>query len=285
MPAAYDEFTADEVAQTLAENCGTAAGMLYLAWALEVNLPATKAAFAAGRLRHSKAQIIAQATAALDPDEARAAEALVLGRAGRLTPGGLRAAIARAVMETAPEKARKRREKAVRDARVERWPEDSGNAALAGRELPPAEVLAADQRITWWARQLKKAGLEGDMDQLRARAYLDILLDKDSRPAACAAADGNAGRPGTVADEGGAGDDGPAGPGEDGSGPPHPAGPHTPPGTGVLSAGFVGRLHLTVPLATLLELADRPGEIPGLGPADPWLARDLARAAAQDPGG
>ena len=48
-------------------------------------------------------------------------------------------------------------------------------------------------------------------------------------------------------------------------------------------SGFVGRLHLTVPLATLLGLADRPGEIPGLGPVDPWLARDLARAAAANP--
>ncbi len=45
----------------------------------------------------------------------------------------------------------------------------------------------------------------------------------------------------------------------------------------------MGRLHLTVPLATLLGLADRPGEIPGLGPVDPWLARDLARAAAANP--
>ena len=107
----------------------------------------------------------------------------MLGRAGRLSPGGLRAAIARAVMQVAPDKARKRREDAARDARVERWPEDSGNAALAGRELPPDRVLAADQRITWWARQLKKAGLEGSMDELRARAYLDLLLDTDSRPA------------------------------------------------------------------------------------------------------
>jgi hypothetical protein len=46
-------------------------------------------------------------------------------------------------MQVAPEAARKRREDAARDARVERWAEDSGNAALAGRELPPAEVLAA----------------------------------------------------------------------------------------------------------------------------------------------
>ena len=49
------------------------------------------------------------------------------------------------------------------------------------------------------------------------------------------------------------------------------------------SSGFAGRLHLTVPLVTLLGLADRPGEIPGLGPVDPWLARDLARAAAANP--
>ena len=51
-----------------------------------------------------------------------------------------------------------------------------------GRELPPAEVLAADQRITAWARQLKAAGLDGDMDVLRARAYVDLLLGQDSRP-------------------------------------------------------------------------------------------------------
>ncbi len=67
--------------------------------------------------------------------------------------------------------ARKRREQAARDARVQRWGEDSGNAALTGRELPPAEVLAAGQRITAWARELKKAGLDGSMDELRARAY------------------------------------------------------------------------------------------------------------------
>jgi hypothetical protein len=68
---------------------------------------------------------------------ARAAEAMVLGRAGTLTPPGLRAAIARAVMEVAPGKARRRREDAAKRTRVERWAEGSGNAGLAGRELPP----------------------------------------------------------------------------------------------------------------------------------------------------
>ena len=204
----------------------------------------------------------------LDSAEARAAEALVLDRAGRLTPGGLRAAIARAVMEVAPDKAKKRREQAARDARVQRWAEDSGNAALIGRELPPAEVLAADQRITAWARQLKKAGLEGSMDELRARAYLDILLDTDSRPRQDTA-DGQDAR-----GQGGGPQDPPGGgppqdpPGAGGPGPgvPPAAGPAAGPRASAVPAGFAGRITLTIPLATLLGLAERPGEIPGIGP-------------------
>jgi hypothetical protein len=182
MPEGWEEFVSDELAPALATSRGGAEILLDLAWALEVQLPGTRAAFRSGILSRGKAEIIAQATALLDPAEARAAEALVLDRAGRLTPGGLRAAIARAVMQVAPDKARKRREEAAKDARVERWAEASGNAALVGRELPSAEVLAADQRVTWWAKELRKAGLPGSMDELRARAYLDILLGTDSRP-------------------------------------------------------------------------------------------------------
>ena len=194
-----------------------------------------------------KARIIANATALMDPNEARAAEAGVLDRAGRLTPGSLRAAIARAVMEAAPDKARKRRETAARFARVERWAEDSGNAALAGRELPPDQVLAVDDRITWWAGELRTAGLDGGTDEIRARAYLDLLLGTDSRPGGSRPAGSRAGQPGAV------------------------------------PAGFASRVTLTVPLATLAGLAGRPGELSGLGPVDPWLARDLAAAAAANP--
>ncbi|HEX5303928.1 MAG TPA: hypothetical protein VFW50_43730, partial [Streptosporangiaceae bacterium] len=97
---------------------------------------------------------------------------------------------------------------------------------LAIREAPPARVLAADGRITWWARKLRAAGVAGGMDVLRARAALDLLLDDDSRPAAVR------GTP----------------PAEDGA--DHPAGPYQAPGTGPGSgggvpAGFAGRNHLT----------------------------------------
>jgi hypothetical protein len=270
MPEAWDEFTGRELAAVLGNGQVRAGQILDLAADLEVNLPGTKAAFRDGILSRDKAAIIANATALCDPAEARAAEALVLGRAGSLTPGGLKAAIARAVMDVAPDKARKRREHAAEMARVERWFEDSGNAGLAGRELPPAQVLAADQRVTWWAGQLRHAGLEGDMDQLRARAYLDILLGVDSRPPA-PGPDGDGRRGG----QGGEPDpDGPPGPPF-----PAPAGPLA----GIIPPGFAGRVNMTVPLATLLNLAGRPGELAGIGPIDPGLARDLAAAAARSP--
>jgi hypothetical protein len=38
-----------------------------------------------------------------------------------------------------------------------------------------------------------------------------------------------------------------------------------------------------VPLAGLTGAADRPGQMSGIGPVDPWLARDLAAAAARNP--
>ncbi len=272
MPEAYLDSAGTEVKWALAETRPVADQALGLAWDLEVKLPRTRAAFRDGRLRHAKAVIIARETALLDPAEARLAEQQVLDEAPGLSPGKLRRAIALAVAVIAPAKARKRREHGARNARVERWREHSGNAGLAGRELPPALTVAMDQRITWWARQLQAAGVEGGMDILRGRALIDLVLDQDSRPAAF--------RGTTPAD----------------SGADHPACPYRAPGSGAgpgsgpgwgtgggIPAGFAGRNHLTVPLATLLGLADRPGEIPGLGPVDPWLARDLAAASAANP--
>jgi hypothetical protein len=242
-PAPEDaEFTAEQVAYALGESRTRGYDLMGTAGHLDSHLPGIRSALREGIVSLGKARIIVAATALLDPDEAAAAEAGVLDRAGRLTPGGLRAAIARAVIKAAPKKAKERRETLAKFARVERWLEESGNAALMGRELPPDEVLAIDDRTTAWARELKNAGLDGGTDELRARAYLDLLSGKDSRP------------------------------GQDQPSAPAPA-----------PAGFAGRVTLTVPLATLAGLADRPGELGSLGPVDPWLARDLATAAARNP--
>src|SRR5690349_5568091 len=238
------EFTRDQVAYALGESRTRADSLIGLAQSFETRLPGTAAALEDGTISRYKAEIIAGATLLLGGEEARAAEQEVLDRAARLTPAGLRAAIARAVIKAAPKTAKERRETAAKNARVERWLQDSGNAALMGCELPPAEALAADEQITARAKELRAAGLEGDMDQLRARAFLDLLLGADSRPRR----DGT----GTAAQ------------------PPAPA-------------GFAARVTLTAPLATLAGLADRPGELGSLGPVDPWLARDLAAAAVANP--
>ena len=263
MPQVVHEFTRDQLAFALGESRAAADWLLTVAWHLATRLGAALDALADGIITRGKAELIVRLTQYLSDDEARRVEAKILGRAGRLTPGSLRSAVARAVMEVAPKKAKERREKAAKTARVERWAEDSGNAALMGRELPPDEVLAADQRISGWAGELRKAGLEGGMDELRARAFLDLVLGKDSRPRAPEATDtaGHDGAPGA----GPAPDTGPAGGG---------------------AGGFAGRVTLTVPLGTAAGLADRPGELSGLGPGapvDPWLARDLAAAAARNP--
>ena len=114
-------------------------------------------------------------------------------------------------------------------------------------------MLAADERITARARELKAAGLAGGTDELRARAYLDLLLGQDSRPRGSQPASSQPRTPG------------------------QPAQPGPAPG------GFAGRVTLTAPLATLTRLAGLPGELSGLGPVDPWLTRDLAAAAAANP--
>ena len=173
-----------------------------------------------------KARIIAAATGLLDAAEARAAEAGVLDRAARLTPGGLRAAIARAVMEAAPEKARKRRETAARFARVERWAEDSGNAALAGRELPPDQVLAVDDRITCLGRaSCRPPGWTAGWTRSAPAPTWICCWATTPAPARTSPARLPARQPGPA------------------------------PG------GFASRVTLTVPLATLTDLADRPGEL------------------------
>ena len=124
-----------------------------------------------------KARTIAWYCFALTPAEGRAAEKILLGLAGveEMTWGMIRDRIARAVIEVNPGAARRRREEAAKDKRVEVVAEQSGNCQLAGRELPPAAVLAADENLTGRARQLRAAGVPGGMDELRALAYLEAL--------------------------------------------------------------------------------------------------------------
>ncbi len=210
------------------------------------------------------------------------------------------------------------------DARVRFWREHAGTAALAAFGLPPDQALAANQHIQDRALHYRAWGIPGTLDQLRVLAFLDALNGTDARqhhPKAAASAGGGpeenaaASGPRDAADaEPGAGQDnepggnpenGPGadpdtepggnpenGPGADpedepggstGSGPgPGPGGQPggSPPGI----AGLAATTNLTIPLATLLGLAEHPGEAYGLGALDPDLARQFTAAAARHPG-
>src|SRR5262249_38316692 len=148
-PAPEDaEFTGDEIACALGESRARADELTGTAGRLAPHLPGTPAALRDGTISLAKARITATATGLLDPAEAATAEAGVLDRAARLTPGGLRAAIARAVMEAAPDKARQRRGTAARVARGGGGGGGTRHAPPVGRGLPPREGLAAGPRGT-----------------------------------------------------------------------------------------------------------------------------------------
>jgi hypothetical protein len=164
----------DELACALTLTCRAADGLVDRAVALR-GLPVTAAALARGAIDVPKALVVIDGVAGLDPVLARAVEDRVVPAAAGRTAGELRAAVRRAVLAADPKAAQRRREKAQKDARVEVWDEPAGTKALAGRDLPPAGVLAADRRIAAIARTLKKAGAPASMDVLRARVYLALL--------------------------------------------------------------------------------------------------------------
>ena len=195
-PEVISPFASYELSLALTLTGRSAEAYLDFAVELATKLPKTMAALEAGQIDIIRARIIAEATHVLSNEHTAAVEDRIFPRAGQQTSGQLRAALARAVLAADPGAARARREEAQRDARVLRWREDAGTAALCGRDLPSADVLAADQRISARARDLRSAGVTGTLDELRARAYLDFLLGRDSMPPPPSGQPGTATAPG-----------------------------------------------------------------------------------------
>ncbi len=270
------EHASDEIAFALTLTGRSAGRLLALAMALD-RLPATRAALEAGQIDERRAEIIADELAGLDDEQAVAVEAALIGKAAGLTSGQLRPAVRRAVLAVNPGAAKQRKDEALKDARVEAFTETAGTAALCGRDLPPAEVLAADTNLTALAQDMRQAGIEGSLDELRACAYLHLLTghDPDTLLAAVAARrDGeqgaSAGTPGDGAD----------GPGQAGEGTPAGTPAAGPAGPGPRLRGTV---NLTLPLATWLGWSRSPGDAAGFGPLDAEDSRTVAAWLARHP--
>lgn len=252
---AYAAEHADaEIAAALTLTGRAAGRLLDQAMAMQ-RLPLTARALAAGAIDVPRAMVIADEVCGLDDAQAAVVEGRVLVRATGQTTSQLRAAARRAVLAADPAAADKRQAQARRDARVERWTEHAGTAALAGRDLPPAEVLAADQHLSEQARWLRSAGLTGTIDQLRARVFLALLAGQSVTSLLSAAADSGEG-PHTHGSRGVPGVDGPL---------------------------LAGTINLTMPLRTWQGFSGSPGEVAGFGPLSGGDCRCLGRAMAANP--
>ena len=175
-PQQITPSAAAEVALELTmSHCG-ASWWTGLAVTLQWRLAATGQALAVGAIDLSRARLIAEATAALSDEVARAVQDRVLPAAGGQTTGMLRAALRRAVIAADPADAEERRKKAERRAKVVLYPDEDNTASLAGQRLPAIHAAAAMARIKAMARAMKTSGAGGPLDLLCAQVYLGLLL-------------------------------------------------------------------------------------------------------------
>ncbi|HTX28959.1 MAG TPA: DUF222 domain-containing protein, partial [Streptosporangiaceae bacterium] len=286
--AGFSDFAADEVAAELHLTNQSAAGQLAYARTVEQRLPRCFAALFAGRIHPVHLRIIDDETALLSPEHAAAADAELAEVAASLTFGRLRAVAHRLVLKLDPDSALRRKEHAKQDAHVRRFREDSGNAGMAARELPPDEVLASWQHVEQRALDLRAAGIGGSLRELRVQAYLDLLQERDSRLLPADPDTGQASHPpGSESDDSSDGsqeeDDGPGETGGPGSGPRD--GPGGPDRRGRQGDGpsVAALVNITVPLATVLGQSGTPADVAGYGLVDAGDARDLLAAAARHP--
>ncbi len=311
------EHVSAELAAALMLTGRSADSLLCLARDL-VRLPRILQALREGRLDRARAAVFATELANLDEFTAQTIAMALCLAAENMTTGQLRAELRRMILMVDPDAARRRAEKARGEARVEAWQETSGNGAISGRELPTAEMISADKRISAIARFLKSAGTPGSMDQIRAAVFSALLNGRDPTtllpigPDPAASSSGGAGQPsgGSPSDAAmvrrSSGDSGASEPGvgesgvgESGAGRKvgagkvaagkvgagrRDAGPTGARGndSGWL-AGLTGSVNLTIPLSTYLGLTELPGEVGGIGAVDAIASRELAdRLKARD---
>src|SRR5271169_4613569 len=215
------EFAADELADELHLTPLSAAEQIDFACTVATRLPRTFAALAAGQIHPVHVRIIEDEIRFLAEEDAAKADAVLAEQASGMTFGELRHAAHKLVLKLDPDAARKRKEAARQEAHVRRFREESGNAGMVARELPSDEILASWQHVEQRALDLRAAGLPGTLQELRVRAYLDLLQERDSRPLL---ADPGSASEASVPDESPLPDSGPDGSGDEPGGQDGPDG-------------------------------------------------------------
>ena len=170
------EFVAFEISTALTWTRQAATTQLDLAHTIVRSFPLVHAAMMAGELDFPKARVIADGVVTLDLDLARTIVAAILPQAPALNTSELRTQLAKLVIQADPNAAAKRHKARVRGRRVELQPAEDSCATLLGLNLPADDALAASNRLTAFARALKRVGDPRSVDQLRADTFLNLLL-------------------------------------------------------------------------------------------------------------
>ena len=179
LPEGWTKSLTHQVCLALAMPAVSADKLMWAAWDLQARLPGTGALLAAGGLTFAKAKAVHEAFLLLSDEDAAIAESMILPDLPGKTYGQVQKLAEQAAVTVDPESATRRREDAERNrCRVEVFREESGAAALSGRDLPTDQALAAHAHVCARAQEYKDSGaFPGDtrMDQYRVAAYLDLL--------------------------------------------------------------------------------------------------------------
>jgi hypothetical protein len=174
------EMASDELAFHLTDSRAQAEDRMELSLALGDRLPQMNALLAAGRLDERRAQGVRDVTIGLTDEQARQVDEMLVPDAPDLPYTALRRRAAKLAIALSPEAERKRKEKATRrKARVEKFPERSGNYALAVREMPVEEILASEQHIRGLAGYLRRHGVTLGQREAEVMVYLDLTQGRD----------------------------------------------------------------------------------------------------------
>ena len=274
------EFAADELASELHMSQASAAGQMEYSTTVAKRLPKTFAAMHAGLIHPIHLHIIEEQTRILSDADAAKADQILAAAAPGMTYGELRYAARKLVLTLDPEAVRKAKEASRRDTHVRRFREESGHGGMVARELPSDELLASWQHIEQRALDLRAAGLDGTLEELRVRAFLDLLQGRDTLPQPApdpATPDPAVPDPANAGPEQPPPDSDPPGPRGRGPGSPDPG-----PGADA-GPSLAAQVTLTIPLATYLGQSEAPGDADTYGALDGDDARDLAAAAARHP--
>ena len=240
-----------EIGAALRLSPSTAGERTWVATSLRRRLPAALAALQAGDIGYLQAAHLVAAVRELDDTAAAAVEARVLVRAPDQTLSEFKRSVGRAVLSVDPASAADRHRTAVAARTIDRLAQPDGMESFWA--TMPASIsrdlwatLTADATAEQAARH--RAGLpDPGIDALRVDVLVHAVLHNRGAD--------------------------PTDPLVTTTAPPPPASRRRVP---KCSCGGAQSAAVVIDLATLLGLADRPGEIPGYGPIPAPMARAMA---------